>query len=114
MKKTPTKRRKSKKLIVPKPSATAQPAPQGDEPRLRPDQTPPLYPVTHEGNDVLVCVPQAVCEFGQARIIAREWGPDNNRIRGKGWAYWLVDSRATSGLGRSFVASEEEVTRWQR
>jgi hypothetical protein len=114
MKKTPTKRRKSKKLIVPKPSATAQPAPQGDAPRLRPDQTPPLYPVTHEGGDVVIRVPVTVCESGQARIVGREWGADNAKIRGKGWAYWLVDSRAATSLGRSFLASEEEIAGWQR
>jgi hypothetical protein len=130
MKKTPTKRRQSKRpKPSPKPVASAdgndndaqkavpgtlQASPQGDEPRLRHDQTPPLYPVTHEGGDVVIRVPVNVCEFGQARIVGREWGPDNNKIRGKGWAYWLVDSRAATSLGRSFLASEEEVGEWQR
>lgn len=68
--------------------------------------------------DQIVRTPIAVCESQQARIVGREWGPDNVQLRIKGardgWVYTLVEASLRYTLGRDFLATEAELVAWQK
>lgn len=73
-----------------------------------------------------VLVPLEVAETKQARVVGVEWGPGNVFVRHKatGWLYTLafvpVDGFPTNDRGwlipssQGFLASEEEIERWQQ
>lgn len=54
-----------------------------------------------------ITVPSSIADSGTARIVGKEWGPDNNRKRSDGWLYHL-----SLGNGPAWLASEEEILQW--
>lgn len=69
---------------------------------------PPKPPTKFQLNQI-INVPERIHDSGKAEIWGYEWGPDNWRLKGYGWVYYV---RFEEGGGQ-FLATEEEITKWQ-
>lgn len=77
-----------------------------------PSLPPALFECTNNGQAVIVIVPARILDSERARIVGREWGPANQRLKWPGWCYWLVAANATTSAGQ-FAVSEQELVEWQ-
>jgi hypothetical protein len=55
----------------------------------------------------VITVPTTIADTGKATIVGREWGPDNLKLRGSGWVFYI-----SIGHGPAWIASEEELIKW--
>lgn len=70
----------------------------------------------------MIRTPVEVCEAGVAKVVGREWGPDNRFLAAGSWVYvirfYVKDPRPgvthSWPTNRTFLATEEELVKWQQ